>query len=173
MNQTIKNPSKKNIFLIEDDLITRNIVEYILNREFDCNIENYSDSKTAMLAIKTGQPDIIVLDYNLNSQDKSTEGQGFLKFLNDEKFNIPTVVFSEQKDKEVALKMMRVGAVDYISKNSESYLEDLISTLKNISNLLDSKKEISYLNQKRKGNYIRISLIILFMVMVLCLLIFV
>lgn len=173
MNPAITGPSKKSIFLIEDNLITRNIVEYLINREFDCTIENYSDSKTAMLAIKSKQPDIIVLDYNLNSQDKSTEGQGFLKFLKEEKLNIPTVVFSGQENKEVALKMMRVGAVDYISKNSESYLEDLIASLKNISNLLDSKSEIKYFNKKKKHNYMRISLILVFMIVVLSFLLFI
>jgi len=73
------------------------------------------------------QPDIIILDYNLNSVNK--EAANGMKILdNIKKLNrdIQVIIFSSQEAYSVALQSINKGATQYVMKD-ESAFEKIVS----------------------------------------------
>ncbi len=131
------------IFVVEDSPFVQDLIEFSLSLELDCEIKKFKGVYTAIESIKIDQPDIVILDYLLNSNRTSApNGLVFFKSLKRLGLKIPTVVFSGQNDKNVAVSMLKSGAVDYISKNDDSFLKDLIASINRILKFKRLEQEI-------------------------------
>ena len=121
------------IYIVEDSAMVQYMIELNLKDQFDCIIHKFSNVKEAILAIRKNVPDVVVLDYSLDvGNKKSQNGLDFLKQLKKLKIKIPTVVFSGQRDQTIADDLIRNGAVDYVSKDSGTFLEDLVESVQSI-----------------------------------------
>ncbi len=128
--QKIKNPL---IFIVEDSLIYKDlIVGYLKSKKFD-NIKTFKNGEDCLKEIES-KPDLIVLDY-------SFEGINGLELMKKVREQLPEVDFiflSAQNDVEIAVKIMRLGAADYIIKNEKAPH----NLLRSIEHLITVNKEI-------------------------------
>jgi len=119
---TYKHKHKLKLFLVDDDAIFLKLLEIELHEDADFNIETYA---TGELCIKhlSNNPDIIILDYNLNGIHKDTMN-GIQTLDNIKAINplIPVVMLSAQNDIDVAINCMNHKAFDYVKKSEMSLL---------------------------------------------------
>ena len=106
------------VLVIDDDEVDieklhRNL---LLCEEFDISFESINDWRDGMRAIETFAPDVIFLDYFLSGQT----GVDILKQIRASGDHRPVIILTGQGDEETATSSIRLGASDYIVKNSLS-----------------------------------------------------
>jgi CheY-like chemotaxis protein len=63
--------------------------------------------------------DLLMLDYNLGG----VSGVGILERLKELDVMVPIVMVTQEKDPEIAIEAMKLGAVDFVMKSKESFKE--------------------------------------------------
>lgn len=120
----------KKIVIIEDSRIVSELLKFDLEAHFDCEVHCFSDSKEFFSNIDS-HPDVIILDYYIG--DSTIEnGLDVLKKIKAINKNIPIIIFSGQSQLKLAIDLIHAGAVDYIDKNEDTFLEDINNAIKNI-----------------------------------------
>ena len=110
--QNTKNPL---IFIIEDSVVYKDLIVGYLHSKGYNNLKTFKNGEECLKEISS-EPDIIVLDYSfsgINGLDlmlKIREGSPLTNF----------VFLSGQNDVELAVKLMKMGADDYIVKNEKA-----------------------------------------------------
>jgi DNA-binding NtrC family response regulator len=128
--QKIKNPL---IFIVEDSLIYKDlIVGYLNSKKFE-KVKTFKNAEECLKNIDL-KPDLIVLDYSFDG----ISGLELMKKVKDEHPEIDFIFLSAQNDVEVAVKIMRLGAADYIVKNEKAPH----NLLRSIEHLISVNKEI-------------------------------
>ena len=144
--------SKQIIYIIEDSTFVQDLIEFSLKLETECEVHKFTGIDAAFAAFNKQAPDIVILDYALDSEDKNApNGLVFFDRIEKLRLKIPVIVLSGQKDKALAVKMLKRGAIDYISKNDDLFLENLTDTLHKISRVLrlgETHKQQQTLNQE-------------------------
>src|SRR5436190_23935051 len=81
----------------------------------------FNSGETALQGIYF-EPDIIILDYHLDSINaEAMNGLQVLKKLKDHFPHVPVIFLSSQEKSEVAANTMKYGAYDYIVKNENAF----------------------------------------------------
>ncbi len=128
--QKAKNPL---IFVVEDSLVYKDlIVGYLKSKNFQ-NIKTFKNGEECMKMIDL-KPDLIVLDYSF----EGISGLELMKKVKEEHPEIDFIFLSAQNDVEIAVKIMRLGAADYIIKNEKAPH----NLLRSIEHLISVTKEI-------------------------------
>ena len=125
------------ILQIEDDEFDRLSFRRSL-RAANINAEvcTAEDDKTALALLKKQEFDCIFLDYLL----PGTDGLSLLKQIRQTDNFTPIVVVTSQGDQNLAVEMMKAGAMDYITKKLLTP-DGLSQTIRNIIRLHDSEKQ--------------------------------
>lgn len=131
------NKNKVKLFLVDDDPIYLKLMECELCQYEDFTIETYA---TGELCIKnlSHEPDMVILDYNLNGIDKlAMNGLQTLDKIKEKNPAIQVVILSSQDKIEVAINCMHHKAFDYIVKSETAYLrlQKVIDSILNIQKL--------------------------------------
>jgi len=107
------------ILIIDDSKLFLQVTSDMLKREGHTIITAQSGKDGLELA-KTGNPDLIILDIVMPDID----GYDVLRELKKYEFtkNIPVIMYSSQTKKEDILLAMKLGVVDYISKNCDEHI---------------------------------------------------
>ena len=114
------------ILLVDDDEVDRLAVTRLLRRShFDAAVHECTDPASALAAAGTGGFDCVLLDYNL----PGTDGLSLLRELRARSETVPVIALTGQGGEEIAVELMKAGAVDYINKNTLS-LERLERSLR-------------------------------------------
>lgn len=143
---------KETILIVEDDL---GLIELISERIQLCGYEfqAVSSAHDAFAWLKVCKPLFMLLDYSLPEMN----GKEFLQHLSSEALIIPPfVVATGQGDERVAVEMMKLGARDYIIK--DSHFLDLIPVvvdkiskeIENENKLQQTELELKESNQFNK-----------------------
>lgn len=140
------------IFVVEDNLIVQELLEYSLKEEINCYISKYSNTRHALNEVVLVRPDLILLDYSFAGPENMNEnGMFFMRELRRKNICTPVIVFSGQQNKLVMNKLFRIGAIDYICKDQESFLDELISAVRKGLGFRDNRKKFlgEILNQDK------------------------
>ncbi|PCI93255.1 MAG: hypothetical protein COB15_16705 [Flavobacteriales bacterium] len=122
----------RTIFIIEDSAILPEIISVSIKQQFDCKTILFKNADLAMNYLSKCVPDLIVLDYKYNEKKlKFHTGLEFLVAFR-KKFKIPVVVFSGQRDKQVAVEIIKQGANDYINKDEDDFMDGLLLSVRDI-----------------------------------------
>jgi DNA-binding NtrC family response regulator len=136
------------ILIIEDEATIRRVLIKILSEENDSYVvEEAEDGLQGIEKIKNDDYDLVLCDIKMPKMD----GVEVLEFVKKIKPEIPMVMISGHGDIETAVKTMRLGAFDYISKPP-----DLNRLLNTVRNALDKKQlvvENKNLKKKVSKNY--------------------
>ena len=143
------------ILIIEDEKSIRNVLAQILTEEDSTyNVEGAENGEAGLNKSLTTDYDLILCDIKMPKID----GVEVLTRLMKEKSEIPVVMISGHGDIDTAVKCIKIGAFDYISKPPD--LNQLLNTVRNAlskKDLLDFNKtlinENKILKKKVSKNY--------------------
>lgn len=119
------------IFIVQDNVIYKDLIVGFLQQRKFSKLKTFNSGEECLKAIHQ-KPDIIVLDYSF----EGITGLELMKRIKAEHAEIDFIFLSGQNNVEVAVNIMKMGAADYIVKNSQApqnllnSIEFLISTTK-------------------------------------------
>jgi len=124
--------SKKiRLFLVDDDALFLKSLEIDFLQNADFTIETFPTGELCLKKLSMN-PDVIILDYYLDSIDKTAmngiETLDKIKAFNPE---IPVIMLSSQDKIDVAINCMHHKAFDYVVKSETAFvrLQKAISTI--------------------------------------------
>jgi len=118
----MNNEKKTKLFLVDDDPLYLKMLEIELSNNNEFIIESFPTGEICLENLYK-KPDIIVLDYFLDSLDKSAmNGIQVLDKIKSTNPEISVVMLSSQDKIEVAVNCMHHKAFDYIVKSETAYI---------------------------------------------------
>lgn len=130
----MSNSKKIKLFLVDDDPLYLKMLEIELLQFGDYILENFPTGEKCIANLDQ-KPDVIVLDYYLDSLDKNAmNGIQVLDQIKSINPDIPVVMLSSQDKIEVAVDCMHHNAFDYIVKSETAFvrLRKAITTITHI-----------------------------------------
>ncbi len=111
----------KKIFIVDDDDMMAMALEDHLTRNTLHEIHVFTTGEECIKNLRM-QPDVIILDYNLNSVHKeAANGMAILDAIKKLNRDIPVVLFSSQDAYSVALQSINKGATQYVIKDEKAF----------------------------------------------------
>ena len=129
----------QNVLIVEDEQSIIRVLKKILYDEFKFNIYEASDGASAINLISKKKFELILCDIKMPNKN----GSDVLEFCTKNSPNVPVVMISGHGDLPTAVKAMRLGAYDYISKPP-----DLNHLFKTIKSALNKKHHTRTINKK-------------------------
>jgi DNA-binding NtrC family response regulator len=130
------------IFIVEDDPWYGQVLLHHLGLNPDYEITLFTTAKE-LLAQLYKQPDLICMDFGLPDMD----GEKLLKEIQLGNRQIPVVVISSQEEIAVAVKLLKIGAKDYIIK--DDHTKDMLwKSIMHIRENISLKKEVEELKEQ-------------------------
>ncbi len=135
------------IFVVEDDPMYQRLVKYVMELNPDHQVHLFSTGEECLQNLHLN-PSIVSLDYSLPDMTGSEVLQKIKKYNND----ISVLILSSQQDVSTAVKLLKEGACDYITKDPETN-DRLLHAVNRIKqeNLL--REEVSNLREELEINY--------------------
>jgi two-component system, OmpR family, response regulator len=111
------------VYVVDDEPLQRDMLKDHLSKMSKYEIHDFPTGEECLAAAKVRVPQIVFLDYNLNSQvHDAMDGIDVLKELKNIYPEMEVVMISGQDRIEVAVNTMKYGAFDYIVKGEGSFL---------------------------------------------------
>ena len=111
----------KKVFVVDDDEMMALALEDYLTRNTLHEIHLFTTGEECIRNLRL-QPDVIVLDYNLNSvQKEAANGMKILEAIKKLNKQIPVILFSSQDAYSVALQSINKGATQYVIKDENAF----------------------------------------------------
>jgi two-component system response regulator AtoC len=132
------------IYLVDDDLDLRNIVEeWLAAEEYD--VSTFADGFGCLSSLSEETPELICLDLNM----PGLSGLATLERVRERYPSIPVVVLTADDSASTAVQAMKLGACDYLTKPLERVR--LLNTLKNALVLGRLSMRVSQLEREVEG----------------------
>jgi two-component system OmpR family response regulator len=144
------------MFIIDDDPVQVEMIKDYLGERYIFELKVYEDGEKAMKDVETLKPEIVVLDYHLNSNNpQAKNGIEVLKEIKRIHPASKVIMFSAQDNIDIALESMRNGAYDYIIKGETAF-----NKMENTVNRLGEMHKLESINiaQKRTITFLGIML---------------
>ena len=123
------------VFMVEDNEMYSMMLDHKLKELGNYRFTSFIDAQKFMDNLYLN-PDIIILDYYLDG----TTGKKLLMKIKKEYPDIPVIILSQQEDIQVVLDVIKLGAYDYIIKNTEA-VERLFNSISNIQGKIRLQEE--------------------------------
>ena len=121
----------KSIFIVDDDELFTTMLSNYLSKNPLYQIQSFSTGEDA-LARLNDHPDIIILDYSLNSVFKdAANGLQVLEAIRKLDKHVHVIMLSSQERYGIAVQTIAKGAEQYVVKSTEAFKEvsDIIRQL--------------------------------------------
>jgi two-component system, OmpR family, response regulator len=120
----------KLIFFVDDDKMMLNLMEYTFKCREGFDVRSFFSGEECLENLNL-KPSLIVLDYYLGEgESRAMSGLDTLKKINQLNKNIPVVILSREKDKNLIDRFMQYGAMQYVIKD-DFFINTLIETVEN------------------------------------------
>ena len=111
----------KRIFIVDDDEMLCEALKDHLTRTRAYEVHLFHTGEAALLHLDQ-RPDVIVLDYYLNTVEKdAANGMEILKAIRKLDRNIHVIMLSSQEQYGIALQTLAKGAEQYVIKDETSF----------------------------------------------------
>jgi len=131
----------RKILVVDDNLaLAEMVTRFLVDREFDASL--VSNGNDAIERVHSEPPDLVLLDLNL----PDISGMEVLKRIKEVNEDIAVIVITGYGGEQVAVAMMKAGALDYLSKPFE--FETLLTSIKDTLGIRDAQIE-----EKRSKKY--------------------
>jgi two-component system OmpR family response regulator len=138
---------KISLFLVDDDALFLKSLELDFTQNTESEIHTFSTGEQCLECLSQN-PDVIILDYYLNSVDKNAiDGLETLDRIKAVHPEIPVVILSSQDKIDVAVNCMKHQAFDYIVKSETAFLR-LQRTITTIFHYQKIEKALSWYMEK-------------------------
>lgn len=116
------------VMIIDDNKLFRKFINKVIEINFGCKIIEVEHPKEAFEFLKTGKPDLMLLDMEMPYMD----GHTFLKLLRRSNFtkDIPVIPITAINSKELILNLSKYKIEDFIIKSAEP--EVMIQKIKKV-----------------------------------------
>jgi len=111
----MKTKTNIKIFVVEDDPMYQRMVKYVMELNPDHEVHVFSTGKECVTQLHL-EPDIISLDYNL----PDIQGEDLLVEIKNYNPDALVIILSGQQNITTAVKLLKEGAYDYITKDEET-----------------------------------------------------
>jgi signal transduction histidine kinase len=140
---------KLRVLVVDDDEVDRMAVRRALTKAgLEMQLFEASDGNSAIATLSKSSYDCVFLDYRLPDQD----GLSLLYTLRLKEVRVPVVVLTGQGDEQIAVELMKAGAIDYLSKSRLSP-EILAQVLRNAIRVHKAEMQVALANhQLRESN---------------------
>jgi DNA-binding NtrC family response regulator len=141
----MKNPL---VLVIDDSEIVCNLIESMIQNRIGVDCIHTTDP--SQLSDKTlKKVDVVILDYYFGTivESEKINGIKYMKVLKQINPSIAVIGFSGQKKISLAIEMISEGAIDYIDKNEEDFIDNIINSVKKVLEFKKSGNNIDSLNQ--------------------------
>ena len=135
------------IFVVEDDKFYGQLLTFHLTLNPDYNVELYTTGSEVLKNLHKN-PAIITIDYSLPDM----KGDYLMKKIHETNPETAIIIISGQEDVATAVKLLKEGAWEYITKDDETK-DRLWNTVKNIRQNYSLKKEIQDLRTEVSQKY--------------------
>lgn len=116
------NAKRRRVFLVDDDEMQTQMLKDHMTDKLGVDITTFSTGE-GMLERLGEAPDVIVLDYHLNTVNKSAKnGVDILKEIKQRSPETEVVMLSGQDKIDVAVDTMKYGAFDYVIKGDTAFV---------------------------------------------------
>jgi response regulator of citrate/malate metabolism len=120
----------KLIFFVDDDKMMLNLMEYTFKCREGFEVRSFYSGEECLENLFLN-PGLIVLDYYLGEGESTAmSGLDTLKKIHENNCNIPVVILSREKDKNLINKFLHYGAMQYVIKD-DFFINTLIETVEN------------------------------------------
>lgn len=141
------NDKKILLFLVDDDALFLKSLEIDFTDNTKSIIKTFTTGELCLENISQN-PDVVILDYHLNSVDKNAiNGLETLDRIKIANQAIPVVILSSQDKIEVAVNCMKHQAFDYIVKSETAFIR-LQKTITTIFHYQKIEKALSWYMEK-------------------------
>ncbi|MGE0560454.1 MAG: response regulator [Flavobacteriales bacterium] len=127
------------IYVVDDNSISLKIIQKKIKEILDCNVRTYTTAEECYRTIQYRTPDLILSDYYLDSEfNKRMNGDDFLnkvKYLNP---HIPIIIYSSTKSFKLAIRLIKLGAEDFIPR-TDNFIEELVEVVEKHFNNTEAK----------------------------------
>lgn len=138
------------VFIVDDEAMVRRMLEFKLKNREDLELHSFSSGEACMENIPTINPDIIILDYHMDTEKEGAmNGLETLLKVVETAPDTQVAMLSSQDNVSVAVDVLKKGAVDYIIKNSVFGI-NTESAIDKIIQGLELKEEINELSARIK-----------------------
>ena len=111
----------KKIFIVDDDAMLTEALSDYLTRKVLNQVSSFQTGEECLKHLSE-MPDIVVLDYYLNSVQKdAANGLEILQAIHKHNPNTQVIMLSNQEKYSTALKSIQSGAVQYVIKDEEAF----------------------------------------------------
>lgn len=155
--KNIKNPL---IFIVEDSIIYKDLIVGHLRLNKFTNIKTFNSGEECLKEIHLN-PDLIVLDYSFDG----INGLEIMKKVRMENPDIDFIFISGQNDVEIAIKIMKLGAADYVIKNEKAPYR-LVSAIEHLQTTTKTIKMKQGFNLGVVGFFIMLFLVIVSIILI-------
>jgi DNA-binding NtrC family response regulator len=139
--------NKTLLFLVDDDALFLKSLEIEFADNTESIIQTYPTGELCLENLSQN-PDVVILDYHLNSIDKNAiNGLETLDRIKRANQAIPVVMLSSQDKIEVAVNCMKHQAFDYIIKSETAFIR-LQKTITTIFHYQKLEKALSWYMEK-------------------------
>lgn len=150
------------VAIIDDSEIVSEIVTHVLKTDLEFTVVSFSSAEAAIRELHLYDPDIILLDYNLNSfSSNNMNGLEFLKKMKLRGKSNSVIMMSGQRDKRVTAEVLQSGAINYLSKNDENFLESIVNQVKATMDVLKIEADQKSQEKELRKRIIRITAFVL------------
>lgn len=142
-----RNKESVKIFVVEDEPMYSRLVKYTMELNPDHEVHVFENGQDCIDNLHL-KPTIVSIDYSLPDMN----GEELLTKIHNFDKNIRVIVLSGQQDVATAINLLKLGASDYLTKDSETQdrLLNSVNLLKENTSLI---KEISYLKEELTEKY--------------------
>jgi len=116
--------NKNTVFLVDDDEIYCKLLKQHLQERFKgTEIKTYGTGEECLQDIHS-KPDLIVLDFYLNSIDESArDGLNVLRQIKAKVPETEVIMLTGEENTETAVSSIKQGAFDYLIKNDNAFIK--------------------------------------------------
>jgi len=136
-----------NIFVVDDDPNIGKMIKINLKKDKSFEVQLATNGEACLKSIREEIPDLVLLDIQMPGID----GIETLKRIKEEDSRIPVVMMSAHGTIEKAVKSMKLGAYDFITKPFAG--DRLLVTVQNALMTSSLQKEIDELKSELKDKY--------------------
>lgn len=152
---------KRYLFLVDDEPIQNEMLKDYLSERFIYDIKIFDNGEEALKNMHLN-PEIIVLDYYLNSNNPNARnGIEVIKDIKDKYPDTQIIALSGQDKIEVAIDTIKYGAYDYVVKGESAF-----SRIENIINNLSELHKMRTINKAQKSTITFLSIVLILIVLI-------